>query len=237
MLYICFAAYNEEPNIQPMVANIAAALDAAEYKIIAYNDGSSDKTLDELNAANLTVLSSPQNHGLGYGMNQLISYLVKNAGDNDIAVFMDGDNTHDPVVIKDMLIALQNHDVAIASRFTPQSVSTGISLFRWMISFAARVVWRCVLNEKNVKDYTSGYRGYKLSKLKQAQVAGKEFVTLSGFECQIEILYKLKKAGASFVEVPIKMHYEQKQGASKLKITRTIWRHYRLARKILSGQI
>jgi dolichol-phosphate mannosyltransferase len=240
MLFICFSAYNEEHNIEPLLRRISTQFSSPEsYQVIAYNDGSHDQTLAALerckDAYPLVVLHSDENRGLGEGTNQLVHYICAYGTDSDIAVFMDGDDTHDPSVIPGMCAAIANGaDVVIASRYCPGKIATGLSWQRHAISFAASVFWRVMLPIAQVKDYTCGFRAYRVGVLKQAVVAkGGSLISRRGFECQVELLNALKPY-ARFSEVPINLVYNRKQGASKMRIMRTSMRTLSLGIHLLA---
>ena len=240
MLFVCFAAFNEEQNIEPLLKRIAGQFTAEDrYTVVAFNDGSTDFTLVALERCQghypLVVLSSEQNHGLGEGTNRLVSYVCKEGAAHDIAIFMDGDDTHDPSVIGPMCAAVaQGADVVIASRYQPGRVATGLTRKRQAISFAASLFWRIMLPIHKVKDYTCGFRAYRVGVLQQALLEkGGSLISRRGFECQVELLSALKPY-AQFAEVPINLVYNRKQGESKMRIMRTSLRTVSLGIHLLS---
>jgi dolichol-phosphate mannosyltransferase len=240
MLFVCFAAFNEEHNIESLMRRIAAYFGQGEaYKVVAFNDGSTDNTLGVLegclNKFPLIVLHSDQNKGLGEGTNRLIDYVCKHGEETDIAVFMDGDDTHDPSVITPMCAAVaRGADVVIASRYCPGMVATGIPWQRILISRCASIFWRIVLPLENVKDYSCGFRAYRISALRAALTAkGGPLISRRGFECQVEILNGLR-SHAVFAEVPINMAYDRKQGVSKMRLIRTTFTTLSLGIRLLT---
>jgi dolichol-phosphate mannosyltransferase len=75
-----------------------------------------------------------------------------------------------------------------------------------------------------VRDYTSGYRAYRASVIRQAFAEhGDEFVGEKGFSCMADILLKLRKQGVMFGEAPLRLRYDQKGGDSKMQVFHTIW--------------
>jgi dolichol-phosphate mannosyltransferase len=53
-----------------------------------------------------------------------------------------------------------------------------------------------------------------------------------GFTCMAEILLKLGRGGAKVTEWPLILRYDLKEGASKMKIMRTISRYFAMAWRV-----
>lgn len=228
MLFICFSAYNEEQNIEKLLRRIAGCMGSdTPYQVVAYDDGSTDNTQVVLEHCllhyPLTLLHSDENHGLGMGLNQLIEHVCVHGGDGDVAVFMDADDTHDPFVIHLMYDALKRGaDVVVASRYAAGSMVSGMSWRRAALSRASSLFWRIMCPIPGVRDYTSGFRAYRLSVLKQALAErGEPLITRAGFECQPELLFRLRRATTVFAEVPIRLAQERKYSTSKMRFFRT----------------
>jgi dolichol-phosphate mannosyltransferase len=78
---------------------------------------------------------------------------------------------------------------------------------------------------QGVKDYTCGYRGYRISIIQRAlNKLGDRLIEEKGFACMAEMLIKLRTMGVLAVEVPLILRYDQKAGTSKMKIAKTIQR-------------
>ena len=91
-----------------------------------------------------------------------------------------------------------------------------------MTSAGAKFVYSSILRIKDVKDYTCGYRLYKVSILKKAQdYFGENLIEETGFTCMAEILYKLYCFGGVCSEIPFELRYDNKKGISKMKIIKT----------------
>ena len=78
---------------------------------------------------------------------------------------------------------------------------------------------------KNIKDYTSGFRAFKLKIIKNAWKKNKNFFSENGFTASADILLKLYKYRNNIIfdEVPINLRYDLKKGESKMKIFKTIY--------------
>lgn len=232
---IGLAAYNELKQLPTLLDRIAAANIEG---VIIYDDGSTDGSLDYLNTVsdkyNLTVLHDSINRGFGAGIAAVVKQAAKSLSDDDILVIMDADDTHDPNIIKDMVTVInQGYDVVIASRYQQNAVVVGIPAIRQLLSYACRGFWKIVMPIKNVRDYSSAYRAYRVSVLKKAlQLYGADgFVTRNGFECQLELLIKLRKI-ARFNEIPIILEYDRKHSPSAMRIIKVIIGHLSLASSV-----
>jgi dolichol-phosphate mannosyltransferase len=51
-----------------------------------------------------------------------------------------------------------------------------------------------------------------------------ELINQDGFQCMVDILLKLSRMKLRFAEVPIVLRYDRKEGKSKMKVGRTIWK-------------
>ncbi len=119
----------------------------------------------------------------------------------------------------------EGYDVVIASRFRTGARVVGVPFGRHFLSTGARALFTVLFPTKGVRDYTSGFRAYRGSVMKQAFATyGDKFVGEAGFSCMCDILLKLRKQGALFHEVPLVLRYDQKGGVTKMQVMRTIWR-------------
>ena len=122
----------------------------------------------------------------------------------------------------------------IASRFVPGGEEHGLTALRRLYSRLACIALRLIAPLRGVRDYTCGYRLYDREALVRAQEKyGERLVTERSFACMAELLVKLGRSGATFAEVPLKLHYELKSGASKLNVPATIRRYVALAWQLL----
>ena len=51
---------------------------------------------------------------------------------------------------------------------------------------------------------------------------GERLFSEEGFACMVHILLRLQKEGARFSEIPLALRYDQKIGASKMNVSRTV---------------
>lgn len=234
ILYAVLPCYNEENNIKKLVLewnrlNSKLNKENVILKIIIVNDGSSDNTFAvatdlEREYNNVMVINHEINRGLGEALNTGFKYA---AGEKDkgFVCVMDGDMTQSPEYIFSMLkkVREQKLDCVIASRYQKGAKVEGLSLYRKLLSHGARIVYSLIAKIPNVKDYTCGYRLYRIEALKTLikKYNGK-VASESGFACMMEILIKLNREGFKIGEVPFILKYQLKDGQSKMKVWHTI---------------
>jgi len=102
--------YNEQENVGPLVAEIAAAMDGMPYEMIFVNDASTDGTLDALGALKAThktlrVLSHRENSGQSRSVR---SGVLAAAG--SIIATLDGDGQNDPADIPGLIKIMTRKD-------------------------------------------------------------------------------------------------------------------------------
>jgi dolichol-phosphate mannosyltransferase len=170
------------------------------------------------------------NLGLGRAVQSGLRAALEAAERDDVVVVMDADDTHDPALIP-LLQAeiLKGADVAICSRFVDGGDDTTAPLFRRMLSRGAAALFRRTLDLDGVRDFTSGFRAYRATLLRRATAHwGERLVEEQGFACMVELLLKLRHCDPVIAEVPLPLRYDRKQGASKLKLPRTIGQYLKL---------
>ena len=235
-VFVCLPCFNEAQNISKLLPEIHStfmflsqpdvlelqSLGIEGYQILAVNDGSTDHTEELLKGFAktypLTVISHRHNLGLAETYRTLITTLKKQARHDDIAVFMDADNTHPPQVIKDLVkVASTTAKVVIASRYKG-GTEIGVPLKRRILSKVVNWLIRnfCGIS---ILDCTSGYRAYRLEVLKRLPP-----LESKGFEVTAEILIKIlaHKPPYNIEEIPLTLHYYRKKGSSKIHVRETI---------------
>lgn len=235
-------AYNEGAvlpqllqSMEPLQNSLGAGLE-----VLVINDGSTDNTEETLQEyarshSYLKYISHPQNQGLGMAIKTLFSNVINEYKDEDVLITLDADNTHSPDIIPRLLDKLeQEHlDLVIASRFTPGGKEIGLALHRKICSRGAGLLLKTFFPIRNVRDYSCGFRAYKLGYLKKAmELYDGKIITSNGFECMAEILARFSKIGVEVGEYPLELHYELKKGRSKMKLTRTILGYFRLLKVV-----
>jgi dolichol-phosphate mannosyltransferase len=241
MLYIGMPAYNEGGNLPFLLEEICwlaeEALPHRDFTVVVVDDGSADDTaavvrdfaakLDRKRYPRLAIELVPHgvNKGLAEAMKTLLTHVAGRGGPRDVLVTMDGDNSHPPGLIVRMLeLVGEGHDIVIASRYQRGGRVLGLSRFRGFLSGGASWMFRLLFPIRNVRDYTCGYRAYRLPVIQRALAEHPNFVSERGFSCMVDILLKLRTVRPPLVmnEVPMVLRYDKKAGASKMRVLRTV---------------
>ena len=225
-------AFNEARSLQLLLRRISEM--PARPHVIVVDDGSCDLTAEVAGAFALempvTLLRHAQNLGLGAALLTGLRFAANACDPADVVIVMDSDNTHDPALIPDMLKKIsEGSDIVIASRYLPGSRVHGVSLLRQSLSLGASILMRLAFRIPGVRDYTSGYRAYTAGLLQRSFSAyGDSLIEETGFTSVVELLVKTAPLSRGLAEVPLLLHYDRKEGRSKMRILRTVWRYLAL---------
>lgn len=241
MIYLLLPAYNEEASLPKLLPKIKSTFQAQDvpYELVIVNDGSRDKTAEIIAQFvsdpdfPITVIEHPINRGLGETERDGFEYIANKIEDNDILVRVEGDDTHDPKYIFDLVNKLnEGYDVVNTSRFQPGGDQKGLNAYRRSISRAANLFMKVLFNIKGVKDYSCGFRAYKGLAIKTAiSIFGNNFVQLRGlgFTATLETIVKLNLMGCKFAEVPFVLRYDMKESESKMVSSITTLGYFTMA--------
>ena len=235
-LYVMLPCYNEELNIGILIdewMEQKEKLSEAGYNlhVCAIDDCSTDNTKNVILEKsgqypdNVELLTHEVNKNLRGGLNTSIEYFLNNGKDEDLMCLMDGDATHSPKYIHNMIKKHEDNkiDCVIASRYCKDSNVVGLASHRKFLSDMAKIYYSVILRVPNVRDYTCGYRVYNKKCIKRlVKRFGKDPIQEQSFACMMEFLYKIYLTGAKFGEVGFELRYDKKQGESKMNINSTV---------------
>ncbi|MEM0925389.1 MAG: glycosyltransferase [Planctomycetota bacterium] len=230
-VFLALPAYNEQEALPELLERIGESFADNElpYEVVIVDDGSTDDTARIVAQMSFQMpihfVQHPVNQGLGPTIRDALREAVDRAGERDIIVTMDADNTHPPGLIDRMVRMIhEGCDVVIASRFENGGCAVGVPPERHLLSVGARILFTILFPTRGVRDYTSGFRAYRASVIRQGFADhGQSFVGEQGFSCMADILLKLRRQKALFGEAPLRLRYDRKGGASKMQVFRTIW--------------
>lgn len=200
-VWVTVPTYNEVENIEILVQRIRAAIPDAH--ILVVDDDSPDGTAEKAEAlgaelGDIEVLRRPAKMGLGSAYRA--GHAVGIARGYDVMVQIDADLSHDPADLPRLVAAVDDGaDLAIGSRYVP-----GGSVPNWprrrlaLSSWGNRYAAFCLGIE--VRDSTAGYRAYRASVLRAIDF---ETTHSTGYGFQIEMTYRVLRAGGRIDEVPI----------------------------------
>ena len=232
-VFAILPCYNEEENIEALIDEWVVQKDGLknsgyELEIIAIDDCSMDNTKEvikkcSLRYDNVSLIEHKTNKGLVGGLNTAIDIFSERGIDGDLMVLMDGDNTHNPVYVHEMIRVLHNKDCVIASRYCNNSEVVGVAPHREWMSDMAKFYYSMILRVPNVKDYTCGYRVYTYDIINRLiDRFGFNPIVEKSFACMMEFLYKIYLVGAEFGEVGFRLRYDNKRGESKMRVFKTM---------------
>ena len=208
--------------------------------VVAVDDGSTDNTKTlfrnflkkKYKKIIFKLLIHKKNMGFGVALKTGFEYCFKNGNYDDVIITMDADSSHTILQSYAMLnkIIYNKKELVIASRFQKNSKISGLSNLRKLLSYIAALLYKIFFPIKNVRDYTSGFRAFKLKKIREIFYKNKNFFSESGFSASADILLKLYpyRNEISFYEIPINLRYDLKLGSSKMKVLKTIYLNLKL---------
>jgi glycosyltransferase involved in cell wall biosynthesis len=205
--------YIEAENITEFLTKLRAAVPDADVLVV--DDNSPDGTGDLAEQAakelgQIEVMHRPGKSGLGVAYRAGFAWGLERG--YQVLVQIDADLSHDPAVLPTLLSALDDGaDLVIGSRYVPGGSVPHWPMHRralsrygnWYTSFALRT---------GVKDATAGYRAYRADMLQKVRYDTTRAV---GYGFQIELAYRVWRAGGRIVEVPITFT-DRTRGQSKM---------------------
>tara|TARA_Y200000002_G_C22556903_1_gene610756 strand:+ start:35 stop:796 length:762 start_codon:yes stop_codon:yes gene_type:complete len=249
-IFYILPSYNESENIKSLLDRFNKFYKNKNIfiQIVFVDDGSTDNSLDILSKLRkkiikkikIKILKHRTNLGLGMALKTGFRYSLKEANNSDVIVTMDTDNSHTIELSYSLAKKIINEkkDVVIASRYIKNSKIRGLQISRKFLSSAAAILFKIFYPIKNVKDYTSGFRAFRVIKIRKIIKKNRNFFSETGFSASVDILLKLYpyKNQLNFYELPINLRYDLKKGKSKMKVLKTIYLNLRILflRKIKS---
>lgn len=190
-------AYNEQGRIESVVRSYAESFPGQELIVVC--NGCADATaalVNELNSSypQIRLLDFKEKLGKGGAITEGFK-----AASGDIIGFIDADESVVPEDIAAMINALGDCDGLIASRRLKESrIFVKQPLLRRLASKAFNILVRLMFG-LNFKDTQCGAKVFKKKAIKDVL----PLLKTSGFEYDVELLWRLKKKGYKVREFPI----------------------------------
>ena len=210
---VVMPTFNEIESLEGMVARVRAAV--PEARLLIVDDSSPDGTgelADRIAAADdrVTVLHRNGKDGLGRAYLDGFAVAIKD-GYSYIAQ-IDADGSHDPAELPEMFaLAESGADLVIGSRWVSGGAIANWPWLREAISRTGNTYARLALRSR-VNDLTAGFRVFRTEVLTSMHL---EDVASQGYCFQVELAWRVERAGGKIVEHPITF-VERATGHSKM---------------------
>jgi len=229
---VILPTYNEAGNIERMVEAVGPKL-GADDRILIVDDNSPDGTgriADGLarEDARVEVLHRPAKEGLGPAY--IAGFRRALEGGAGLVVQMDADFSHDPAYLPRLIAASALADLVLGSRYVPGGGITEWGAMRRLISRGGSLYSRVLLGVPE-RDLTGGFKCFRREVLEEIDL---DTVAASGYSFQVEMTYRVLKAGFEVLEVPITFR-ERQAGNSKMSTSIVIEAAWRVPAIRLSG--
>ncbi|HEY3611071.1 MAG TPA: polyprenol monophosphomannose synthase [Pseudonocardiaceae bacterium] len=212
--------YNEAANL-PILAERVLGLPLPNLRLVIADDNSPDGTgalADELATGagddRMVVLHRKAKEGIGRA--HIAGMVESMARGADFVVQLDGDLSHQPETIPEMLGTMLSTDagLVIGSRYViGGSLSDQWGLYRRLLSRGGSAYVNAIMR-LGIRDTTGGFKLWRRDVLEAIDL---DRIRSDGFSFQIEMNHRCKQLGHKIVEIPI--HFEERYaGSSKISL-------------------
>lgn len=220
---VVIPTFNEHDTIGTVIRSL---LDLSyDLDVLVVDDGSPDGTgalVADLARADerLRIIHRAGKQGLGSAYRRGFAWGLERG--YEILVAMDGDLSHDPGALPNLLDATSTSDLALGSRYVPGGRTVNWPWYRRALSRGGNRYVQLVTGVP-VSDATSGFRAYRREVLEALDVTT---LRSEGYSFQLETVLRAWREGFVITEVPIAF-VERRSGTSKISRTivlEAIWR-------------
>ncbi len=229
---VIIPTYNEAENIDPIIDKVLAQ--DKDINLLIIDDNSPDGTGDIVskiadNSDRVTLIRRKAKLGLGSAYIIGFRYALDNA--YDAIIEMDGDFSHNPDNLPDMLKSLEDADAVVGSRYV-----NGVSVVYWpfrrlLLSYLASLYVRIITGMK-IKDPTAGFICYSRKALQGIDLSR---IMSDGYSFQVEMKYRLWVKKFKIKELPI-IFIDRVKGHSKMSkkiVYEAVWVVWKLKLKAI----
>ncbi len=218
-LLLLIPAYNEEARIEPVLREYAqyfAQHYAGPFELVVVLNGCRDNTLGVVQkvAADHPSISA-QDFPLPIGKGGALIEGLKLHPKADVIGYVDADGATPPKALHDLVKRLADADCVIGSRWLPGSVlHQAQTTVRRLFSRCFHLIVECLF-WMHIKDTQCPCKVMKREAVERIHPA----LTVADLAFDVNLLYSLKHAGFTVLEVPIE--WTDKMGS---KVTASLWR-------------
>ncbi|MDD3354066.1 glycosyltransferase family 2 protein [Zoogloea sp.] len=212
-LSVVVPLYNEEDNVDPLVARVHEALDGYPYpwELVIVDDGSADDTVPRLEAAarrygpHVRVVALMRNFKQTAAMQAGID-----AARGDVIVTMDGDLQNDPIDIPRMAGRLLREDLDLVAGWR-KNRKDGMILRKIPSKIANRLIAR--ITGVHLQDYGCSLKAFRASAIKNVRLYGEMHRFIPAWLATVTTPRKIAQEEVT--------HHARMFGESKYGISRT----------------
>ncbi len=232
-ILVAVPTYNEKDNIGMMIKSVLSLNNNETVKelnigisLVIIDDNSQDGTQEIVkgffasdgkneNAAgfkdNLFLITRKKKLGLGTAYVSAFRFAIGKGF--DYVITMDCDFSHNPDEIIGFISLMNDRKcgMIVGSRYVGGIRIINWSMKRLLMSYFANIYAKLITGVK-IDDLTGGFNMYDANCLKRINLDG---INSRGYAFQIEMKYRMKRAGCDFKEYPI-IFYERTKGKSKM---------------------
>jgi dolichol-phosphate mannosyltransferase len=215
--------YNEVENLRPLLQRLLAEVPTAHVLVV--DDNSPDGTgevADSLSNHDSRVHVLHREAKQGLGAAYLAGFAWGLARGYAVLVEMDADGSHRPEQLPRLLSALTGADLVLGARWVPGGSVVNWPWHREVLSRGGNAYTRLALGLP-LHDATGGFRAFPAATLRKLHLAD---VSSQGYCFQVDLAWRVVRAGFSVVEVPITF-VERERGESKMSaaiVREALWR-------------
>ncbi len=235
-ILVIIPTYNEARNLPQIVP--AVLKQDPRLEVLVVDDNSPDGTGDladrmAQSKSRVHVLHRQAKEGLGraylagfrWGLEQGYQAMFE----------MDADFSHDPAFIGGFLVAIEEADLVLGSRY-----ATGVNVINWpisrlLLSLGANLYAR-VVTGLPLSDATGGFKCFRRAVLESIDL---DRIRSNGYAFQIEMSFWAWRKGFRLKEIPIIFH-DRVEGQSKMSkriVREAIWMVWWLRLQSIFGRI
>ena len=212
-VWLVIPTYNESANVEAIVEATREALPASR-RVLIVDDDSPDGTgrmADRLAETHDDVAVMHRGTKQGLGPAYVAGFREALSGGAEFVAQMDADFSHDPQDLPRLLIAAEDADLVLGSRYVNGGGVADWGPARRAVSRWGSAYARAALGI-DVHDLTGGFKVFRRAVLEAIDLDSLESL---GYAFQVETTFRAIRGGFLVVEVPI-VFRDRRVGASKM---------------------